>query len=188
VPVQCPADARRLSPVVGIAIDEGHHGGTRLDGLSVVTVVAWPGPIHHGRGRVTPIVHERATPAQREALLRIVSGEDTEPGATIFQVFSATFETVHEPIFADITLDVDVDARTATLKIPGLVEARGEPIRNPVTGQAHQARIDMPDGFEYVQAEVGRGWATTSGAIELSLNDSHAHFAHMHMNQSGLVR
>jgi hypothetical protein len=173
--------------VVAVAIDEGHHGEVRLDGLKFATVVTWPGPIHEGKGEVVPIVDSKAAPEQREALLRIMSGEDTEPGATIFQVFSATFETVHEPVFADIQFDMDVDRRTATLTVPGMIDARGEPIRNPVTGQFHRARIDLPQGFEYARAEVGRGWATTSGAIKLSINDAHAHFAGLHMTQSGVV-
>jgi hypothetical protein len=173
--------------VVCVAIEDGHHGEVRLDGLRFATVVAWPGAIHEGNGQVVPIVDRKATPEQRECLLRIMSGEDTEPGATIFQVFSSTFETVHEPIFAEIEFEIDVDARTATLKVPGVIEARGEPIRNPVTGEAHQVRIDLPHGFEYALAEVGRGWATTSGAIQMSLKDSHAHFTRMHMTQSGVV-
>jgi hypothetical protein len=174
--------------VVAVAIDEGHHGEVRLDGLKFATVVTWPGPIHEGKGEVVPIVDRKAAPEQREALLRIMSGEDTEPGATIFQVFSATFETVHEPVFADIQFDMDVDRRTARLTVPGMIDARGEPIRNPVTDQPHRARIDLPQGFEYARAEVGRGWAATSGAIELSINDAHAHFAGLHMTQSGVVR
>jgi hypothetical protein len=174
--------------VVAVAIDEGHHGEVRLDGLKFATVVTWPGPIHEGKGEVVPIVDRKAAPEQREALLRIMGGEDTEPGATIFQVFSATFETVHEPVFADIQFDMDVDRRTARLTVPGMIDARGEPIRNPVTDQPHRARIDLPQGFEYARAEVGRGWAATSGAIELSINDAHAHFAGLHMTQSGVVR
>jgi hypothetical protein len=174
--------------VIGITIAEGHHGTTRLDGLKIAAVATWPGAIHEGRGQIVPVVDARATPEQRESLLRIMSGEDTEPGATFFQVFSTTFEKIHEPVFAEIQLDVDVDGRTANLKVPGVIDARGEPIRNPVTGDKHQARIDLPRGFEYIVAEVGRGWATTSGAIKLDLQDSHAHFAHLHMNQSGVVR
>jgi len=174
--------------VVAVAVDEGHHGSVRLDGLKFATVVAWPGPIHEGKGQVLPVVDRRAKPEQRDALLRIMSGEDTEPGATIFQVFAATFETVHEPVFADIVFDIDVDGRTARLKVEGVVEGRAEPIRNPVTGEAHQARIAMPHGFEYTEAEVGRGWATAAGAVELSLSDTHAHFARLHMTQSGVVR
>jgi len=174
--------------VVGFQIDEGYHGSTRLEGLRAVTVLSWPGPIHEGKGEASIIIDKRATPAQREALLRILSGQDTAPGATVFQVFSATFERVHDPIFADVEFEVDVSARKARLKVADLVEARGEPIRNPITGDEHRARFDMPNGFEFAVAEVGRGWGKTSGPIRLELADSHAHFANLHMCQSGLIR
>jgi len=174
--------------VVGVDIDSGHHGDTRLDGLRIAAIVAWPGAIHEGHGQVVPVVDERATPEQREALLRIMSGEDTEPGATFFQVFATTYEKVHDPVFAKIDLEVDVDARTARIKVPGMIDARGEPIVNPVSGNPHRARIDLPQGFEYVVAEVGRGWVKTSGPIEHDLQDSHAHFAPLRMNQSGVIR
>lgn len=173
--------------VLGVAIDSGHHGDTRLDGLRIAAIVSWPGAIHEGRGHIVPIVDERATPEQRTALLRIMSGEDTEPGATFFQVFSTTYEKVHDPVFARIEVEVDVDARTARIEVPGMIDARGEPIINPVTGNPHRARIDLPAGFEYAQAEVGRGWARTSGPIEHDLKDSHAHFAPLRMNQSGII-
>jgi hypothetical protein len=172
---------------VGIQIDEGTHGSTRLDGLRIATVVSWPGPIHEGGGEALPIVDERATPAQREALLRIMSGEDTAPGATFFQVFSATFEKVHDPVFAPIELEVDVHARRARLRVPGVVDARGEPVRNPVTGAEHRARIELPNGFEYSVAESGRGWSSASGPVSFAIADTHAHFADLHMTQSGIV-
>jgi hypothetical protein len=174
--------------VLGCDIEQGYHGDTKLDDLKFVGIVSWPGAIHQGHGQIQPIVDERASPAQREAILRIMSGLDTEPGATIFNVFSTTYERVHDPIFAKIDFDVDVDDRRATLKVPAVIEARGEPIRNPVTGDEHHVRINLPRGFEYTVAEVGRGWTNTSGAIALSLADSHAHFAQMHMTQSGVVR
>lgn len=173
--------------VVGMQIDEGHHGNIRLDGLKFVGIFSWPGPIHEGRGQAAVIIGEEATAPQREALLRILSGQDTEPGATIFQVFSATFDKMHEPVFAPIDFDVDIDARKARVNVPGLVEGRGAPIVNPVTGAEHRARIDIPDGFEYTIAEMGRGWSTTSGAIQLNLADSYGQFAHIHLCQSGIV-
>jgi hypothetical protein len=174
--------------VVGMQIDEGYHGSTRLDGLRTVSVLDWPGPIHEGKGEASIIIDKRATAAQREALLRILGGRDTVPGATFFQVFSSTLEKVHDPIFADIEFEVDVDARKARLKVADLVEARGEPIRNPVTGNDHRARFDMPNGFEFRIAEAGRGWATTKGPIKLELADSHAHFANLHLCQTGVIR
>jgi hypothetical protein len=173
--------------VFGIIIDEGHHGDTRLDGLNFAGIYAWPGPIHEGRGEAVPIVDERASPAQRDAILRIMSGQDTEPGATFFQVFGSTLEKVHDPIFAKIDLNIDVDARKARFSVPGVVEARGEPIVNPVTKEQHRARLDMPGGFEFILAEVGRGWAKTTGAIALNLADSHAHFAELNITGTGVI-
>ena len=64
---------------VGIQIDKGHYGKVKLDGLRLAATAAWPGPIHMGHGEIQPIVDERATPEQREALLKIMSGQDTEP-------------------------------------------------------------------------------------------------------------
>jgi hypothetical protein len=150
-------------------------------------IVQWPGPIHEGKGQVVPIVDERASPAQRESLLRIMSGLDTEPGATFFQVFSTTYEKVHDPVFVRIDFELDVSGRAARLTVPGWIDARGEPIRNPVDGAEHSARINLPHGFEYDTAEVGRGWAETKGPIALSLKDSHAQFAPLHITESGVV-
>lgn len=170
-----------------IHIDEGHHGDTRLDGLNIGIIASWPGAIHEGKGQVVPIVDERASPQQREALLRIMSGLDTEPGATFFQVFSTTFDKVYDPVFARIDFEVDPEKRTARVNVPGWVEGRGEPIRNPVTGDEHRARINLPHGFEYDVCEAGRGWADTKGPIKLSLEDAHAHFAKLHMTESGVA-
>lgn len=170
-----------------VDIEEGYHGDTKIDGLRVGMIASWPGAIHEGGGQVVPIVDERASAQQREALLRIMSGLDTEPGATFFQVFSTTFEKVHDPVFAKIDFEIDIDGRSARVNVPGWIDARGEPIRNPINGEEHRARINLPQGFEYDVCEAGRGWGETQGPIALSLKDSHAHFARLHMTQSGVV-
>ena len=59
--------------------------------------------------------------------------------------------------------------------------------RNPVTGEEHRARINLPNGFEYDTCEAGRGWAETKGPIALSTKDSHAHFTRLLMTESGVV-
>jgi hypothetical protein len=174
--------------VGGFEIERGHHGSTRLDGLKFVGIFRWPGPIHEGKGEAARVIDERANEAQRAALLRILSGQDTEPGATIFNVFASTLEKVHEPIFAPIELQIDIPARTGRLVVPGVTEGRGEPILNPVTGRQHRVRIDMIDGFEYTLAEIGRGWSKTSRPIQLELADTYAQFAEIHLSQSGIVR
>lgn len=174
--------------VAGFMFDKAHFGDTRLDGLKSILVVHWPGPIHEGKGTWQIIVDEKADDAQREAIRAIMYGEETEPGATMWNVFMSTVETVHDPIYADIEFDVDVDARQAKLKVADRVEAVGEPILNPITGAAIRARIDLPAGFEFTLAEVGSGTATARGEIPLNLNASHAHFADLHLSPHGVVR
>jgi hypothetical protein len=173
--------------LMAVEIDEGHHGQVRLDRLRFVVIMDFPRAIHEGHGSAVAIIDERATDSQRKALLRIIMGLDTQPGATIFQVFSTMLETLHDPIFARIDFAMDSDARQAHLNVPGVVDGRGEPIRNPVTGAESRSRIDLPDGFEYTIAEVGRGWANLSGPLAFTLADSHAHFADMHMTGDGIV-
>jgi hypothetical protein len=188
----CQFNARptkgNCTAVIGIQIDKGHHATTLLDGLRLAGVFVWPGAIHEGRGEGFLVVDERASEPQRTALLRIAGGKDTEPGTTFFHVFSSMLETVHKPGFARIELEIDVEARRARIAVPGLIEARGEPVLNPVTGAKHRARIDMPQGFEYALAEIGRGWSKTQGPIKVELADCHGHFARLHLNQNGVVR
>lgn len=171
---------------VGIHIDKGHHGDTSLDGLRVAGVFKWPGPIHLGGGEALAIVDERANDAQRDALLRILTGQDTEPGATIFQVFSTTLDKLHPPMFAPIDFDSDMDKRTAKLRVAGVLEMRGEPIKNPVTGAEHRARINLDHGFEYLTAEVARGWSDSQAPLPVSFGDTHAHFCELRLTQSGI--
>ena len=169
-------------------IEEGFHGTTRLDGLRAAGIFRWPGPIHEGKGEGVHIVDRRATSAQRAALLRILSGEDTDPGATVFQIFSATCDTTHEPIVADIEFEIDIDARTAKARIDGVVETRGAPILNPISGAEHRVRIEQPNGFEFTSAEIGRGWSKTSGPVSFELADTYGQFARIHLCPNGIVR
>jgi hypothetical protein len=174
--------------VAGMQIDHGHHGETKLDGLKFVGIFSWPGAIHEGKGEAAVVIDARATEAQRNALLRILTGQDTEPGATVFNVFASTFEKLHEPIFASIDFKSDIEGRRGHVVVKDVTEGRGEPILNPVTGAEHRVRIDMVNGFEYTVAEIGRGWTKTSRPIKFDLVDSYAQFAEIHLCQSGIVR
>jgi len=171
-----------------IAIDKGHFGDVRLDGLKIGVVFQWPGAIHEGKGKCQPILEARAGAQQREALLKIMSGQDTEPFATMFAVFATTLEKVFDPIFTTIEYAVDVDARRGRVRAEGVFELDGEPIRNPVTGQEHRARIDLPHGFEYELAEMGSASSRSRGNLAFELKNSYAQFARLHMNNKGPVR
>jgi hypothetical protein len=117
-----------------------------------------------------------------------MSGQDTDPFATVFAVFASTLTEAYDPIFAPIEFDVDVDARKGRFVVAGVAECVGEPIKNPVTGAEHRARIDIPHGFEYEIAEMGSGTATTQGKIQLKLKDSYGQFARLHLNNHGVVK
>jgi len=173
--------------VGGFQIDRGHHGGTSLDGLRAAALYHWPGPVHKGDGSMQLIIDERADLAQREALQRIMTGQDTREMATMWWVFSAMCPRRLETLFAPIDFAVDVDARRGHLVVAGLIESKGEPIRNPVTGAEHRVRIDLPHGFEYRLAEIGSGRSITQGKIRLDLKDTYGQFARLHLSQDGVV-
>src|SRR3546814_83374 len=71
-------DKGKCQAVVGMAIDQGVHGDTGLSGLNIAAVFHWPGPIHEGNGECAAFVDERANEAQRNALLTIMTGGDTD--------------------------------------------------------------------------------------------------------------
>lgn len=181
-------DNNRCEAIGGFIIDKGHHGDVRLDGTRFAFVLAWPGPIHQGKGRCQPVVDSGANAQQRDAILRILSGQDTEPFATVFAVFATTFEKVFDPIFTRIDAQIDVDARRGKIRAEGVLEIDGQPIRNPVSGQEHRARIDLPNGFEYELAEIGSGTSHSTGNIALKLENSYAQFARIHLGTQGVVR
>ena len=167
--------------------DEGHFGDIDLSELNVISVYSWPKAIHEGEGRAFLIVDERASEAQRNALLSIFSGENTEPGKTVWNVFAATFAEVLPPEIRPIHIEIDVEERIGTVRVDGLIEMLGEPIRNPVTGEKHRARIDLPNGFEYSVAEMGSGSSITKGPIAMELENSYGQFAYLHLTNSGVV-
>ena len=174
--------------VAGVQIDEGHHHNTSLDGLRIAAIFQWPGPIHEGHGEALAFVDLRANEAQRTALLRIMTGEDTAPFATMFAVYASTVETMHAPVFTDIDLELDIDGRRGRMRIDGYVEMTGEPIRNKVSGTETRAQIVLPNGFEYEVADIGSASSRTHGPMQFELRDSYGQFAHIHLDSNGVVR
>lgn len=174
--------------IAGFLIEHGHFGDTNLDGLNMISIMKWPGPIHEGGGEHFFIITEQADEDQRNGLLKIMSGEETEPGATMFNVFASTMDRGHDPVFTTIEMDIDVEARSGRIYVAGIVDTRGEPIRNPVTGAEHRAQIGLENGFEYTIAEMGSGTSTISGPISLEFKDSYGQFAQIHLSNQGIVR
>jgi len=180
-------DKGHCHAVAGIQIDEGHHGGTRLDGLNIAAIFKWPGPIHEGNGEAIAFVDEAADDKQREALLKIMTGQDTDPFATMFSVYASTVTKMNAPVFTKIDLDLDIEGRKGRIFVKDYIETVGEPIRNKVTGAPSRAQIVQPEGFEYTVAEIGSASSTTKGPVEVAMKDSYGQFAFLHLNNHGVV-
>ncbi|MCZ6491970.1 MAG: DUF1326 domain-containing protein [Acidobacteria bacterium] len=183
-----PTTHGNCEAVVGGHIEEGYFNDVRLDGLNWAMTLYWPGEIAAGNGKQQTIVDERANDAQREALRKILHGESTAPGSTHFFVYNSTMSTVLPTLFKPVEVKIDLEARQATLKVPGLIESKGVPIIHPITGKAHRARINLPNGFEYTVAEMASGTTKTSGEIKLNLANSYGQINVLHMNQDGVIR
>jgi hypothetical protein len=180
-------DKGHCHAVAGIQIDQGYHGETRLDGLRVAAIFKWPGAIHEGNGEAIAFVDHRADDGQREALLRILTGQDTDPFATMFAVYASTVTTMHDPVFCEIDLELDIEGRKGCIYIDGYINTVGEPIRNLVTGAETRAQIVLPDGFEYTVADIGSASSTTTGPVVVALKDSYGQFANLHLGSHGVV-
>ncbi len=167
----------------------GHYGDTDLSGTRAAMVLKWPGPIHEGNGTMQIVVDDSANQAQRDALTKIMTGEDTNDMATMWWVFSAMSPTKLAPLFLPISFAMDMQARTGHAHIPGVLETRAEPLKNPVTGAELRARINLPHGFEFTVAEIARGATTTQGEIDLAIaENSHVHMVEIHLSNTGIVR
>jgi hypothetical protein len=130
------------------------------------------------------ILDERSTADQRKAIVAITSGSQ---GSPLFEIFAAIAQNRPAPLVASIDIESDRERRTARLSLPGLVEYRAEPIKNPVTGEEHRAQIRLPNGFEYREAEVGNTvWLkVAAGPVTFEHHDTYAQFNRFDWSNQG---
>ena len=183
-----PSTYGKCEAVLSGEIEEGNFNDVKLDGLKFVLLLKWPGEIKDGGGTEQAIIEERASSQQRAALTKILYGQSTAPMATHFSVYNAMSDTVLDPLYKPIEMSIDIEGRTANIKIVGIVESEGRPIIHPVNDSEVRSRIHLPNGFEYTYAEMGSGTSKVTGDIELDFNASYGQFNILQMNQDGVVR
>jgi hypothetical protein len=168
---------------------EGHFNDTPLAGLNWAGLYKWPGEIAEGNGKRQIVIDERADEAQRVALETIVSGEACEPLSNMFSVFASTCSEFCDTLSLPIDLDANLERRTATVDIPGIMTSSGKPIINEFNGEPFHIALVRPSGsFEFTYAEIGHGTTSVTGDMEMAFEDSWAHFCVHHFNQDGLIR
>lgn len=174
--------------VAAFRFESGHFGDVDLGGTVAAMLVQFPGPVHEGNGTLRIIIDENASLAQRNALGQIMTGAHTDEMATMFWVLSAMSPNKPEPLYRPIDLKIDMENRRGHCVIPDIVETQVAPIRNPVTGQPHRARIDIPHGFEFRIAEIATGSTKTRGDIGMAaIKDKHAYITDIHMSNKGVL-
>lgn len=171
---------------LAMRIDEGWFGETRLDGVVWGLTGEWPGPIHHGGGKLLIYVDDRASQAQQDAIIELGLGKHSPPG-TFLQIFNLMAPTKLNPVVARIDYECDPKSRTARLRVPGVLELDGEPIRNPITGAVHEARVDLPTGMEFRSAEFASCRSQSTMMPALNVPAGHAHFAAIHWGPTGIL-
>ena len=167
-------------------ITEGYFGDVRLDGLRFGATFRWPGPLHEGGGTAQGIVDERANEAQREAIVKILSGEEQAP-TTMFNIIGSTIAEEEDTLYLPIDMGWDWEGRNGHIDIPGVATGKFEPIKNPVTGKPHHAMIRLYSGFEFRDAEMASATAKATGAIQFDFADRYAFLIDVVYGPEGLI-
>ena len=167
-------------------IEEGWFGNVRLDGLIIVARYRWPGAVHEGGGMVQGAISVHASNEQRDALFQILDGKEQEP-TTIFNIYGSTFETEFDPIFADIEFACDLKNGTGGFAVPDVMEMKLEPIRNPVTGARHPAKIILPEGFEFREGDMASGTFSGGGDIAFERKGTYGVLTYVAYGPHGLI-
>ena len=189
----CPCDTvglpyphRGCEGMAGLHIVEGHFGKVKLNGLTWVVTYHWPGPLHEGNGTAQPFIDRKATDAQRNALLQVLSGQAGNPW---FEILASIVTTFHEPQFVPITFEFDQKKRKARVVIPGVLETVSAPLTVPATGAEQRVVVRMPGGMEYKEMEVAQAVVLKgTAAIKFDHRNTHSSLAVVEHTQAGLKR
>jgi hypothetical protein len=129
---------------IAFQVADGAYGDVRLEGQKACVAVKWPGAIHEGNGVAAFYIDESASPAQREALVKILSGE---AGGMPWAIFAATWSHVLEPRYVKIAMTVA--GKDTEFAIADRMKASFQPIRNPVTKAEVSPKVVLPQGFVF---------------------------------------
>jgi hypothetical protein len=180
-----PAPHKFCEGMAGMNIQEGYFDGVDLSGLKWVASYHWPGALHEGNGTLEAFVDERATEAQRNALLTILTGQ---AGGTFFEILSQIVTTIHGPHFVNIDWEFDKAKRRARVAIPGFLETTSEPLTVPASGDEQRVIVSMPNGFEYKEMEVAQtGVLRGTGEIKYDWQHTHSSVAEVEHTPTGLA-
>jgi hypothetical protein len=145
--------------LVAWQIDRGHDGAVKLDGLHMALLVDSPGKMHETKWKAAVYVDRRATPEQRESLLRIFGGHaGGHPAALAAQIGELVG-------VKDAAITFRKQGKGYTVQIPEAVETELEPLVGPDGGDVVVANhlLAIAPGFPAVVARSKRSRVTDHG-------------------------
>lgn len=159
--------------LVGVSIDKGNCGDVDLSGLRCAAIIKWPKAIHEGGGQAVFVVEPDTTEEQINSLAQIFTGT---LGGMPWELLGPTFEVVG---LEKAPISIAGSGTKSTFSIEGIGEGRGDSFKNPVTGEEHQAILDLPDGFIWTRGECGVGnHQATAGPLSVAQENKNWIFYH----------
>ena len=130
-------------------INRGRYGKLSLDGLALGFVAHWPGALHEGNGTLALFIEQKADPKQREALMKIATGQE---GGMPFEIIAKTISKLLDPQY--VTFDFKIKDKNSSVRLGDNVSLAFEPIKNPVSGDPEAIRVEHASGFLFKWAHV----------------------------------
>lgn len=169
----CPTSGLAARPTKGSCdaglvfhVERGAHGPTTLDGLNFAVLLHTPGPMIAGNWTVGVIVDERATAAQREALVAIGSGQGGGPMGALGPLVG-NFAGVEAK-----AIRIERDGMRRSVSIPDVLDlavegipgaSPTEPIYLDNVGHPAASRLALAKASRSHMHAFGINWDDTSG-------------------------
>jgi hypothetical protein len=178
----CPCDFNAMPThnqcegMAAMIVDKGHFDDVSLDGAKFALKYWWPGALHEGHGAGQAILDSSLSPEQMNALGAILSGEN---GGTFYGILASIIDTMHDPVVADIDIDIDVDGRRAHCTIGDVLHTETAPIQSMGEEVSdYSIQVKIPGGFEYDEAEIALATVLKgSGPISFEHTGAHSSLA-----------
>jgi hypothetical protein len=127
--------------IIGYEVKDGRFGNVSLNGMRAVVAAKYPKAIHEGHGHVVLFVDEKASQEQVDAFAAILSGK---MGGMPWEALAGTVERFDGPIRKPV--EIRVSGERSQVRVPGAVELRLTPLRDPVSGKDKEVHIVYPKG------------------------------------------
>jgi hypothetical protein len=153
---------------MGFQITHGTFGDVTLDGLGFFVIGVTPGEMSKGNWSAGVIVDERATPAQRDAIVAIATGSAGGPMAALSGMITKMLGVESAPIRfgrdgATWRVDASALATIAATPAMGIDPGTTEPLQLRNTGHPANSAVNLARAVESRVSAFGLSWKDLSG-------------------------